>query len=278
MWFENGFLQSLKCLTVFNIVNYCLYGLVYFPITIFVLFLVLFLSYILFLKNNHKTNLLFGLVFLISLFLQSIIQGFELSHRHAQTITLFVAFVTYLTCVSVQGRRRICLYVVLLFLCWHQAVYLNRILGLNNLRSDNELAAIRQLGNRIVSDYQNKPVVLVGQYPMSDYIKKQISTDESCWNGRLFFSIYDKIVIHHKPLIYVGNCQSASWQQFQVQELFRYCGFNITILPNLWKDGEHAAAILSEATRIAKNEELSPLQIYDNGEYLIVNLGDDYYI
>ena len=105
-----------------------------------------------------------------------------------------------------------------------------------------------------------------------------MSVDESKWNGKLFLAIYDKITIHNRPFRYVGNCQSASWEHYQVQELFRYCGYDITILPNLWTDGERGVAILSEATKIAKNKGLLPFQVYDNGGYLIVCLGTDFYI
>jgi len=276
LWLENGFLQSLKCMIVFNMVNYGLYGLVYFPITIFVISLVVFLLYVL--KDNRKKTFMLGCVIVISLFSQSIIQGYELSYRHAQTITLFVAFVTYLICISVKKKKYVFLSAVLFFLCWHQAVYLNRILGLNNLRSENELAAIRQIGSRIISEYERKPVVLVSQYPMSDYIQGQVSVDESKWNGKLFLTIYDKITIHNRPFRYVGNCQSASWEHYQVQELFRYCGYDITILPNLWTDGENGAVILAEAVRIAKRQNMKPYQIYDNDNYLVVTLGNDYYI
>lgn len=278
MWLEDNFFHALKCMFAFNVVNYGVYSLVYFPITIFIFCLFLFVVYVLSLKRGRITAMALGVVIVVSLFSQSILQGYELSYRHAQTITLFVAFVAYLLSVSVNRKFRIVIYVLLFGLCWHQAVYLNRILGLNNLRSDNELAAIRNLGSRIESEYDKKPVVIVSQYSIGNYIRRSISVDETTWNGRLFFLIYEKAIAKlDRPFKYVGNCNSATWQQIQLQGVFDYCGFDLEIKPKYIINGVPDDKLLVEATQIAREKSLKPYQIYDNGAYLIVNLGGNFY-
>ena len=295
-WIRENFGYVLKNMIGFIIFDYGIMGLVYLPITIFLISL--FLYVVCTLSKKQMNSILLGIIVIVSLFVQSIIQGYDQPYRTSQVFTLFVAFSFYLTITSVSTivfRR--CLYVVLFGICWHQAVYMNRLLGLNNLRSDNELAVIRQIGYRLVSEFDKKPIVFVSPYQVGKWISSQVTVDESTWNGRLFYKAYDSFMMQfdqrfmnyqrsctqlERPFKYVGtNVNSMTWQWHNLHSLFSYCGYDIEGIPdNLWNDSlryDEYKKMQKEATQIAKEKNIGPYQIYDHGDYLIVNLGGDLY-
>lgn len=295
-WIREGFGYALKNMIGFIIFDYGIMGLVYLPITVFLISFVLFAACILSKKEKRMTCVLLGWAVFVSLFVQSIIQGYDQPYRSSQVFTLFVAFSFYLTIVSVSSTIwRRCFYIVLFGICWYQAVYLNRLLGLNNLRSDNELAVIRQIGYRLVSEFEKKTVVFVSPYKVGDWVSEQVSVDESTWNGRLFYKVYDSFMMQfdqpfmnyqrsctqlERPFKYVGtNINSMTWQWHNLHALFSYCGYDIEGIPdNLWNDPlryDEYKKMQKEATRIAKEKNIGSYQIYDHGDYLIVNLGGD---
>lgn len=265
-WLHDSPFHVIKCMLAFNTVKYFLTGFVYFPISVFVISLCFFVGYVLIYKGNHLVLVFLGVVVVLSIFSQSFLQGMELEYRHAQTISLFVAFTSFLLCTSVTNESLSrWIYAVFFVLCWHQAVYLNRILGLNNLRSDNEVAVIHQIGIRISSEFDNKPVAFVGKYQKGSYITNQISVDENSWNGCLFYSIYDRFIAKlDRPYLYGANVNSVLGL-FQLKECLNYFGYNIDLVDD---------KTYMEANKVAIKNEMKPYQIYDNGSYLIVNLGE----
>lgn len=266
IWYYYDFVPTLKGLIVGNILHYTIYGLVYLPITVFFIALVFFFIKSLLLRGKRRVLLFLGVIVVVSLFSLAILQGDLLMYRHAQTITLFVSFSAYLVCVSMKTEWRKCLCYVLLFsLCWYQAVYMNKLLSLNNLRSDNELAVIRQIGNRIVSEFDDKPIAVVSSYQVGEWIRRQITVDESTWNGRLFYLIHDWLRMRfEEPCKYVRtNCNSASFEQIQLKYLFNYCGYDIDIIP--------------EVLSIRNRKNLKPYVIYEKRDYLLLHLGGKFY-
>ena len=297
-WIRESFGYVLKNMIGFVIFDYGIMGLVYLPITVLLISLILFVVCIMLNKEKRTVCILLGGALFISLFVQSIIQGYDQPYRTSQVFTLFVAFSFYLTIISASSTiwRRF-LYAVLFAICWHQAVYLNRLLGLNNLRSDNELAVIRQIGYRLVSEFENKTIVFVGQYQVGKWISSQVTVDESTWNGRLFYKVYDNFMMQfdqpfmnyqrsctqlERPFKYVGtNINSMTRQWHNLHQLFSYCGYDIEGIPdNLLSDPvkyEEYQIKQKEATIIAREKKIAPYRIYDHGDYLIVNLGGDLY-
>ena len=294
-WIRENFGYVLKNMIGYVIFDYGIMGLVYLPITIFLISLLLYV--VCTLSKKQMNCILLGIIVIVSLFVQSIIQGYDQPYRTSQVFTLFVAFSFYLTIISVSSTIwQRCLYVVLFGICWHQAVYMNRLLGLNNLRSDNELAVIRQIGYRLVSEFDKKPIVFVSPYQVGKWISSQVTVDESTWNGRLFYKVYENFMMQFdqrfmnyqrsitqlkRPFKYVGtNVNSMTWQWHNLHALFSYCGYDIEGIPdNLWNDSlryNEYKKMQIEATRIAKEKNIESYQIYDNGNYLIVNLGGDF--
>ena len=282
VWLGYDFLPTLKGMMLSNTIHYSIYGLVYFPIAVFAVSLLFFSVYILFVKNCNKFVPMFlGMIIVISLFSQAILQGDLLHYRHAQTIMLFVAFSAFLLCSIIKHNWQKSVYIIMFGLCWHQAVYLNRILGLNNLRSDNELTIVRELGMRIMSEYDKKPVVFVGERPtLGNWINGQVSFDKNTWNGRLLYSILDRLAgghdDHEMPIKYVDtNVNSVMPEYLQLQNLFAYCGYDIEVIPDYMsqKFDKDVEKIRYQANMVAEEKRVGSYQIYDNGDYLIVSLG-----
>lgn len=295
-WIRESFGYVLKNMIGFIIFDYGIMGLVYLPITVFLISLVLFVACFLLKKEKCMTCVLLGGAIFVSLFIQSIIQGYDQPYRTSQVFTLFVAYSFYLTIISVSSTIwRSFFYVVMFAICWHQAVYLNRLLGLNNLRSDNELAVIRHIGYRLASEFEKKPVVFVSPCKVSNWIRRQVTVDETTWNGRLFYKIYDNFMMQFdqrfmnyqrsctqlkRPFKYVGtNVNSMTIQWHNLHQLFSYCGYDIEGIPdNLLSvplKYEEYLIKQKEATVIAREKKIGPYQIFDHGDYLIVNLGGD---
>ena len=283
-WMENHFLLTIRSLIISNIFYYGVSALVYFPITVFCIFLVVFIVFLfmLILKTHKISNLLLGFLVIISLFSQAILQGGCLPYRNAQTLSLFVAFVVYLTNVFLSYKSRLIRYlkyIVLFALCWHQAIYLNRTLCLNNLRSDNELSIIRQIGKELIANYDRKPVVIVTPYKNGEWINRQITVDESSLNGRLFCKILNKVSLPYRFVDSNINC--ATEQYAASKNYFAYSGFDVEIAgpiekPHTPEYRHNDLTLIKKATDLAKSNNMRPYQIKDVGDYIVVSLGNNH--
>lgn len=265
--------------------RYIFAGLVYFPITVFVIALVVFAIYLIYLYIVERKIQVIGLgmLLVISLFSLSIIQGCCMQYRTAQSLTVFVAFVAFMiTRLEVKGRYKFLPHVLLLFLCWHQSVFLNRSLALNNMRSNNEAASIRYVGCRLISEFDTKkPIVLLtnedyyGGY-LGPWITKRAYADDNTWNGRLFNSLTKKYLPekYHHYKYYNSNIINAIGLGGTQRNTFAYYGFNLNIqdfssvLSSIKDDKKR---MLVENFYNKANEVIPPLGIQDIGECIFVN-------
>lgn len=289
-WLSNTPLIVLTKMLSDNFIKYMLGALVYFPITEFLIALLLFtISIFLFFINKKKVIvLLYGLVLVLSLFSQAFLQGAALPYRTAQTITLFMALVAFLLAekvvfIQIKTLRIIC-YVVLYGVCWHQAGSLNRYLGLNNLRSENEAFLIRSIGERIIRDYDEKPVVFVSPYTYNMWVETRVKIGNDSWNEKMYNTVLEKIypggpleIITNKSI--ETNINSATEEYSQIQDIFSYYGFDINVVGPIEKPHTPGYVhkdlkLLEEATKIAKDSNMRPYQIKDMGKYLIVTLSN----
>lgn len=279
-WISGSFFAVLRGMFVSNIIYYVVSGLVYFPITVFCISLVVYLI-LLFKVPMKKNTVLLGLLVILSIFSQAFLQGGCLPYRNAQTISLFVAFVIYLI-ANISNRRSLTFHyiiiTVLLGLCWHQAVYLNRLLGLNNLRSNNEMSIIRQIGKDLMANYDTKPIVIVTPYKIGEWINRQVTVDESSLNGKLFCKILSKITLPYKFVDTNINC--ATEQYAALKNYFAYCGFDVEIAgpverPHTAEYRHKDLTQIEAATDWAKSNKMRPYQIKDVGDYIIVSLGNN---
>lgn len=294
-WFEGGnIFNLLRFVGGMTFIKWGLASLIYFPIAVFVVCLLIYAAFVVVISSRKKQPiiLLIGLCVVLALFSQTIIQGGYMPYRTAQTIPLFVSFVAFMVCEKATNwklwKRNVAI-VCLLGLCWHQAVYLNNLLSLNNLRSDNEMTILRDMGRRMVSDYDKKPVVFVSSYSLGPWINERVKINRDTWNGKLYADVVEKFVsqdmIRHYHLIdkiVETNVGCTTEQYAALKNYFAYCGYDIDVVGPIEKPHtpeylHKDLRLLREATKIAKAEGMRPYQIKDAGDYLIVTLSNELY-
>lgn len=260
------------------LVLYGLAGLVYFPITIFVVAAVVFFvfSVVRSVRSRSILPLVQGLAVLISIFLQSFLQRQPQPYRTALELSLFVAFTAFIlleACAHIKKRhcQQLCC-VGLFMLCWHQSVYLNHLLELNNLRSDNELATVRALGTKIVSEYDTgKPIAFVGSSNhLGNYIKQYVSIEEGGFAKDLFLKYVSKTDYYRFVQSNVNSC--IEWSMgvdHMMKTYFSYCGFDFRVV-----DPEANKELYESLWLTAIGAKMQKYQVMDAGDFLIVCMGD----
>ena len=261
--------------------HYILSALIYLPLTEFLIcILVVFFFMTRFsLKQKSFFPFLWGCLVVLSIFSQSLLQGCGLPHRSAQGISVFVAFVLFLFYQEVSTNSHSVIkrgvIIMFLFLCWHQSVYIHKINALNILRSENESAMVHDVGNRLISDYDRKPVVFVSEYSRGKWVNERIHVDKESWNGKLFFEILGKFVPSYntgEPVKIIETNVNPFISAHEVRTpllLFKYYGYDFDIVTS--------TATIKRAVKIAKKQNMRPYQIFDYGPFIIVQLGAEKY-
>ena len=250
--------------------TYIVSGLVYYPITIFVILTVVFVVIFIWLGLRRKKLLacVLGICILGSLFLQVVVQGAVMPYRNANTLSLFVAFVGFLILHISKKWSKIAMYACLL-LCLHQSIYLHQILALNNQRSENELAVVRQVGFRLKSEFEHKPIIFVGNYDMGEWLYSRVSAAEDTINGKLYSKITGK-----RKYIDTNINSALNWSiqafgnQNMMKEYFAYCGYDIQLVQ------ENATEKYYEAKGIAEQNNMKAFEILEQEDYLIISIGE----
>ncbi len=276
-WFEGIIPLVMKIFLV-----YFQKGLVYLPIGVFAVSAILFAVYCLArsIKEKSLFPLIIGAMTGISIFTQAFIQGRAMPYRTAHTLMVFVAFCGLLFTEQFEVKekhtthRRIISNVVtvlLLFLCFRQAVCVNSILTLNNQRSENEAAIVYQIGYQLKSEFEDKTVVFVGDYDMGNYISKQIMADGSTGPERLLANLRPDLgefeYIETNVNSYLLWAKEAFLNQGMMKEYFAYCGFDIQVMDPF--DQDQYVQILDKA----KQKEMKPFEIMEIDGYNVVCLG-----
>ncbi len=175
-------------------------------------------------------------------------------------------------------RRGLCLAVTagLLLLCWRQAIYENQLLAMNNLRSENEAAYMRQIGMKLVSEYEKKPLVFAGNYDLGHYSWVHTAAAGNSPREKLFYKIRHKLTGKGsaKTFVYVQSdvTSAIDWynHNFEAELLDRYLAY--------WGyDYEVISGFTSKEYRqyleIAAGLGMTSGQIVDMGDYLLICVG-----
>lgn len=267
---------------IYNGYCYILEGLVYFPITIFLFFVMIFTGYCIWcsMKQKKVFPCFMGLLLLFSLFGQAFLQLNVMPFRTAHTLIVFVGFCGYFILELCEQRMKWkktffrIIVLLFLYLCHHQAVYLHSVLTLNHVRSENEMAMVYQIGYHLKSEYDDKEVVFVGDYSLGHYINDEVIVGTSSWNEKLFLMLIPdsyKGITHkyvHTNVNSVLNWSKTAFEnQSMMEEYFKYCGFDIHTVEEFTKEFYY------KNIEIAKKSGMKPFEIKDMGDYLIVCIG-----
>ena len=240
---------ALRSLLLGNFEHYVLRGLVYLPIFVFDVALAIFGCFCLSaVFRNRADVLLGGVVVVVSVFLQSLIQGSWLPYRTAQTLTYFSAFSFFLFMEYVTDQKRLkqsVLTVLVCVLCFSQSVFLSKVNTIDYRNAHNDESLVRQIGFELTTEYYGKPVLFVGHhydtvYLYSDYIFQQMSVDSNSLNGRAFNKLRRMLDLKGLMLLNPKYFDTNLWSTLfllniepsAMEQYFSYCGYSVSVLDN----------------------------------------------
>lgn len=269
-WFNSDLSFQMQKL-LFNGYYYFLKALCYFPITEFAICCIIFLVFII-KKQNKNSSIVIGLLLLVSLFMLPIIQCEHYGYRMAQSINFFVPLVCYLILISTKKRSVYTLICCLLsIISLRQSVFMNNYLSLNNLRSENELYIVRQLGYKIYNEYGNsKPIAFTGEYEFGNFIESQIYFDEEALIIKAVDVIGNTFGFTDMPraeLLETNVNSLINWSKtwdLAMKNYFSYCGYDIDVYVNDKNE---------DLDKLAKENNMKPYEILEFDDFLLVYLG-----
>lgn len=291
LWGQKSKWTIAKELLCDGILSYVLKGLVYLPITELLIAVVVFLFIGVFLCKKYGWILLIsGGGMLFSLILLSVLQGTLSPYRTCQVFAVFVAFTAMMLYYFISSRiknghinvRRI-LVIGFGALCLHQAVYMSYFFSLNHMRSEEEIYTVHDIGTELLaSNDEEKPVIFVGKYVLSESIQEMASVNEDSLQWAIYSQLYeaccekfdldDRLVDLNRKIPQTNISSVIDWgitafDQEGLQHLFAYFGYDFSIA--------NYGLLYADAEEYAKrNMPCYPQDgfIEDVGEYVIVNL------
>lgn len=265
---------------LYNGILYIFHSLIYPPITVFLIMLIMLFVYSVLLckKNNGVLPFVLFVLIAFSLFGQAFLTLGMMPYRTAHTLIVFVAFCGFLfTEIGEErfGKRTyLIVFCALIYLAYQQGLYLDSLLTLNHIRSENEARIATQIGYTLESQFDNKPVVFVGRYSLGEYIEDNVYIGYTKWNDKLFRQIRSiKNPSEKYKAIHTNINSNLAWstRAFGNQEMlkayFSYLGFDIDLV-----DGFNDELYNLNLEK-AKEYNMKPYEIRDEGEYLLVCLG-----
>ncbi len=272
--------------------NYIGGALIYIPITVFVVCVVMFILICLFfcVRNKSGLPLFLGICIGISLFLIMIVQGQVMWYRTAITLIIFCSFVVYLLMEHagnrlhgtspVSGLRRnfwIAVTILVFYVCWRQAAYANKMLALDNLRSENEAATAKDLGFYLTSEFDtSKPMVFVGNYDIGHkiWLETTASLDMGSRRKQMFIRIRRKLTGSDNSYSFVQSYlySTLDWYHYEFDgelfsDYFAYYGYDFNIVSNLTDEEE------DYYNSLADEMDLRTFKAADMGDYILVRIG-----
>jgi len=272
--------------TLFNLIartfkDYILMALWYPPIALFVAMSLVAVAMAVWVAVRRKTwaaLVPFGGM-LASTVVLSLIQGSVTPYRAAQPLAVFVAFILMLALdFAMRVRRRwlgVVAVVAVSVLAVQQAVYLNGLLSLNHLRSEEEAAAVRAIGYRLAADSGDKPVIFTGKYALSAAVLEPTMIPVGDWRWWLANRIVPGGMKPQVRFVQSIDNSVINWSvrafgdQSSMLKLFNHYGFNYRPADfSLYPEAAHYAS-----TNMAEWPKRD--SIMDVGDYVIVNFGND---
>ena len=289
LWLNGNPISTVINLIKSILIEHILYSPLYFPLTVFIICIIIMLGILIYLlvkKKIFSALLLFGM--LLSSELLSIIQGLASPYRTCQVFAILCAF-TFMTVANRLKLKNI-VPLALALVCIFQAAYLNYVFTLNHIRYQEEKAAIEQIGYTLKNNYPaDKPVVFVGKFELCDNITEKVRVDEKSIGYKIakktnimVTDITSKCenIINPSLEFPVTNVNSViNWSvnafSTMLEELFAFHGFDINVQTDIYENN------LALYDQFFKD---SPMPCYpekgyiqETDELIFVRLGESFY-
>ena len=285
-WGNAPFLDVLRKLIIDTVLNYVVNGIVYLPITVFLLaelFLIVY-SVCLTIKKKSGMVLAGGLLLGLSVFIMPLMQGAFMQYRTAIPLSMLVSFSLFLLMESVaeQGTliKRALASSLAFYLIWVQSAYLNSELALNNQRSENEMRTMSIVAQKILSTGAEKPVVFIGEYDMGDYFRQAKKDYEDSITGHVYQEVIDAFKNRYGDYYYTffhltefpdSNVNSMINYSVAVEGMMEkylaYLGYDIQVV-DIRTDRDR----IEEAAEIVRKTGMHSYSIMEMDDYIIATL------
>ena len=285
-WGNAPFLDVLRKVIIDTVLNYVVNGIVYLPITVFLLAELFLIGYSVFLTIKKRSGMVLagGLLLGLSVFIMPLIQGAFLQYRTAIPLSVLVSFSAFLLMESLaeQGSviKKVLVSGLALYLIWVQSAYLNSELALNNQRSENEMRTMSIIAQKILSTDTNKPVVFIGEYDMGDYIRQAKKDYSDTLQGKLYEKAIDAFKNRFGDYYYTffhltefpdSNVNSVINYSISVNGMMTrylsYLGYDIQIVDRI--DNPEAVAFAEE---IVRQNSMGSYDVLETEDYIISTL------
>ena len=285
-WGNAPFLDVLRKVIIDTVLNYVVNGIVYLPITVFLLAELFLIGYSVFITIKKRSGMVLagGLLLGLSVFIMPLIQGAFLQYRTAIPLSVLVSFSAFLLMESLaeQGSviKKVLVSGLALYLIWVQSAYLNSELALNNQRSENEMRTMSIIAQKILSTDTNKPVVFIGEYDMGDYIRQAKKDYSDTLQGKLYEKAIDAFKNRFGDYYYTffhltefpdSNVNSVINYSISVNGMMTrylsYLGYDIQIVDRI--DNPEAVAFAEE---IVRQNSMGSYDVLETEDYIISTL------
>lgn len=281
-----GLFEGLKNLAITMLEKYCINGLFYIPITVFMVSFItaIIMGIVLTIKRKNSLYLVLFLGLIVSTISLSILQGEASAYRTCQSFQIFCAFIIMLLYnMLISYNKRILINIstlIIALLVFYQVKCLHTTFYLNYMRYEEEKNTLVKVCNEIELNYDtNKPVLFLGSYQLSDYITSRIYVKADNYKMKIardilqLFNIDDDIYNNDYKYIETNINPYLEWSQAAFgeanTEIFKW----IDMLGYKLKRGT-MEMLLEAVTYVSKlgtfqNEHT---QIIETENYIIVNI------
>lgn len=287
IWGNAPFLDVLRKVIIDTVLNYVVNGIVYLPITFFLLAELFLISYSVCLAIKKKSGMVIagGLLLGLSVFILPLIQGTFMQYRTAIPLSVLVSLSAFLLMDSVAGQGTVIKTVLAsglaFYLIWVQSAYLNSELALNNQRSENEMRTMSIIAQKILSTDADKPVVFIGEYDMGNYIRQAKKDYSDSIQGKLYEKAIDAFKNRFGDYYYTffhltefpdSNVNSvinySAAVNGMMEKYLAYLGYDIQVI-----DRVNNPETTNEAKKIVENKKMHPYSVLESENYIIATLG-----
>lgn len=284
-WGKGPISDVFRKLIIDTFLNYIVNGLVYLPITIFVIaeiFLIIF-SIVLTIKNRNGMSLFGGLILCVSVFTLTFIQGRFMQYRTAIPLSALTSFAAFSFMELFEGKKKNAIVIINCLACymlWVQSAYLNSELALNNQRSENEMRSMSILAQEILSTNPEKPVIFIGKHNSGEYFKHAKKEYSDTMAGVFYQKVIDAFKDRYGDYYYTffhltefpdSNVNSSINYSVTVEGMMHdylaYLGYDIEVI-----DREREPELLNKAYEIARATGMKPYEVQEADDFIIASL------
>ncbi len=216
--------------------DYFAVSVVYYPILIFAVCSLFFIAAVLWFGIKRRDGLLIltGAGAYLSMFVLCLVEGNTMVYRACQIFTIFVALVFFVIVIMLsrmQNWARVCTGTVVVLAILYSVYDMNQWFILDYDKTEYEMQVIDQIAADLNSgeyNVQEKPLVIVGDFQLSDEIYARYCIDEADfrWEFVKTAAEFAGRTVEEQYAYAQNNNSMIDWS---VKAFAMYCGYNVPI-------------------------------------------------